>query len=341
MRAMFCGAVALACVAVAAVLPAAERVQQEKQFEKEITVKAKIKYLLYLPAGYESDAKKQWPLILFLHGAGESGDNLQKVKLHGPPKLIENKSREFPCIVVSPQSSGRGWNADILASLLDDLAANYRVDKSRVYLTGLSMGGYGTWTLAAAQPERFAAIVPICGGGNAVGRRETQGHSHLGLPRRQGPGRAAGTLGEHGRGRQGRRRRREIHRLSRRRPRLLDRRLRRPQALRVAVRPAAEGEISLLVPTLCVGTQSPDAPRPRGDAERRQRVYPRRAWEQGLPPYNSFGASRFTSHRWRRRTESMPSLLPPESLRWPSALQAQRVLAGREPPLAEVQLAAP
>lgn len=176
MRAMVCGAMALAFVAVvAAVLPAAEGVQQEKQFEKEITVKAKLKYLLYLPAGYEADSKKQWPLILFLHGAGESGDNLQKVKLHGPPKLIENKSRDFPCIVVSPQSPGRGWNADILGSLLDDLAAKYRVDKTRVYLTGLSMGGYGTWTLAAAQPERFAAIVPICGGGNTSDAEKLKG----------------------------------------------------------------------------------------------------------------------------------------------------------------------
>lgn len=138
--------------------------QQEKQFEKEITVKVKLKYLLFLPEGYEQGDKK-WPLILFLHGAGESGDNLAKVKIHGPPKIVEKKP-DFPFIVVSPQSPGRGWNVDALKALLDEVVHDYRVDRDRVYLTGLSMGGFGTWSLAAAHPECFAAIAPICGGGN-------------------------------------------------------------------------------------------------------------------------------------------------------------------------------
>jgi predicted peptidase len=165
MRAALFGAVLWSCAAMAWVAVGAEPVQQEKSFEKEVIVKVKTKYLLYLPGGYESD-KKEWPLILFLHGAGESGDDLAKVKVHGPPKLIENKKMDFPCIVVSPQSARGGWNVDTLTALLDDLAAKYRVDKDRVYLTGLSMGGFGTWSLAAAHAERFAAIVPICGGGN-------------------------------------------------------------------------------------------------------------------------------------------------------------------------------
>lgn len=140
--------------------------QQEKQFEKDITVKVKLNYLLYLPEGYDKGGK-DWPLLLFLHGAGESGDELSKVKTHGPPKLIES-GKDLPCIVVSPQNPGRrfGWNTDALNALLDDVTAKYKVDKDRVYLTGLSMGGYGTWALAAAHPERFAALVPICGGGN-------------------------------------------------------------------------------------------------------------------------------------------------------------------------------
>lgn len=139
--------------------------QLEKLFEKEITVTAKYHYLLSLPAGYENDDRR-WPLMLFLHGAGESGESLAKVKANGPPKLIAGNERAFPCIVVSPQSPGRGWNPDYLAALLDDICATYRVDPERIYLTGLSMGGYGSWMLAAAQPNRFAAIVPICGGGN-------------------------------------------------------------------------------------------------------------------------------------------------------------------------------
>ena len=140
--------------------------QQEKSFEKEITVKVKLSYLLFLPEGYEK-SDKSWPMILFLHGAGESGNDLSKVKKHGPPKIVENK-KDFPFIVVSPQSPGRGWNPDALNALLTDVLANYRVDQDRVYLTGLSMGGFGTWTLAAEHPGRFAAIIPICGGGNAA-----------------------------------------------------------------------------------------------------------------------------------------------------------------------------
>src|SRR5262249_25165213 len=107
---------------------------------------------------------KAWPLLLFLHGAGESGSDLKRVKRHGPPKLIE-RGKDFPFIVVSPQSPGRGWDPRTLNALLDDVAAKHKVDKDRSYVTGLSMGGFGTWALAAASPDRFAAIVPICGGG--------------------------------------------------------------------------------------------------------------------------------------------------------------------------------
>jgi predicted peptidase len=137
--------------------------QVEKQFEKEITIKVKLNYLLYLPAEY--DKEKAWPLVLFLHGAGESGSDLKRVKRHGPPKLIE-AGKDFPFIVVSPQSPGRGWNPTALNALLDDVIASHKVDRDRIYVTGLSMGGFGTWALAAAYPDKFAAIVPICGGGN-------------------------------------------------------------------------------------------------------------------------------------------------------------------------------
>jgi predicted peptidase len=138
--------------------------QQEKSFEKEITVKARLNYLLYLPADY-GKTDQAWPLVLFLHGAGESGSDLKRVKIHGPPKLAA-AGKALPFILVSPQSPGRGWDPNILTAMLDDVIANHKVDKDRVYLTGLSMGGYGTWALAAAHPEKFAAIAPICGGGN-------------------------------------------------------------------------------------------------------------------------------------------------------------------------------
>jgi predicted peptidase len=138
--------------------------QQKKHFEKEIKMTVKMNYLLFLPEGYDK-GDKQWPLIMFLHGAGETGSDLDLVKKHGPPKIVETK-KDFPFIVLSPQSPRLGWDTGVLTALLDEVVAKYRVDRDRVYLTGLSMGGYGTWALAAEHPDRFAALVPICGGGD-------------------------------------------------------------------------------------------------------------------------------------------------------------------------------
>ena len=127
-------------------------------------------YLLYLPPEYGKDAKKTWPVILFLHGSGEKGDGkdqINKVKQHGPPKIVEQR-KDFPFIVISPQCpiDQRGWRPDALAALVDDVLAHHKADPDRVYLTGLSMGGFGTWALAARYPDKFAAIAPICGGGD-------------------------------------------------------------------------------------------------------------------------------------------------------------------------------
>ena len=123
-----------------------------------------LKYLLFLPSGYETSSQR-WPLMLFLHGAGECGQDLDKIKQHGPPKVVESQP-DFPFILVSPQSPRFGWNRTALIDLLDEMTARYEVDPDRVYLTGLSMGGFGSWALAAEHPARFAAVVPICGGGN-------------------------------------------------------------------------------------------------------------------------------------------------------------------------------
>ncbi|MHC4116519.1 MAG: carboxylesterase family protein [Planctomycetota bacterium] len=143
--------------------------QKAQDFEKTITRTLKCKYLLSLPKDY-GKKDKRWPLMLFLHGAGERGSNLDLVKKHGPPKLIEN-GKDLPFIVVSPQCpSGVWWNdkLDVLINLLDDVVSRYKVDKERVYLTGLSMGGYGSWALGSRYPDRFAAIAPICGGGTRI-----------------------------------------------------------------------------------------------------------------------------------------------------------------------------
>jgi predicted peptidase len=146
-----------------AAAPPATAVQQEIHFEAQSPVAAKIDYLLFLPQGYEKSAQR-WPLMLFLHGAGECGTNLAKVKRNGPPKYVASHPG-FPFILVSPQTSG-GWNNNTLIALLDNVINKYRVDTHRIYLTGLSMGGSGTWDLAAAHPDRFAAIVPVSGVGN-------------------------------------------------------------------------------------------------------------------------------------------------------------------------------
>jgi predicted peptidase len=125
-------------------------------------------YLLFLPAGYGTDAAKRWPLILFLHGAGERGTNIWQVAKHGPPK-IDTTANNFPFIVVSPQCpEGKIWSNDLLLALLDEIENQYAVDLHRVYLTGLSMGGFGTWSLGLSHPEKFAAIAPICGGGEFI-----------------------------------------------------------------------------------------------------------------------------------------------------------------------------
>lgn len=140
--------------------------QHPQVFEKTMTKTLSCKYLLFLPDGY-GEKQHRWPMILFLHGAGERGSYLKKVKIHGPPKIVENR-KNFPFIVVSPQCPTGDWwteKVELLINLLDDIVARHDVDTERIYLTGLSMGGYGTWALASAYPARFAAIAPICGGG--------------------------------------------------------------------------------------------------------------------------------------------------------------------------------
>jgi predicted peptidase len=141
--------------------------QQAKTFETQITKTVRLPYLLSLPAGYGDDPAKAWPLILFLHGAGERGENdMVLLRKEGIPKVAE--VRDLPFITVSPQCPPNSWWSeyiDTLTALLDHIAGTYRVDRTRVYLTGLSMGGYGSWHLATEHPERFAAVVPICGGG--------------------------------------------------------------------------------------------------------------------------------------------------------------------------------
>ncbi|MFV1996068.1 MAG: prolyl oligopeptidase family serine peptidase, partial [Verrucomicrobiales bacterium] len=140
--------------------------QSEQSFQREITRTLALDYLLYLPRDYQAKADESWPLLVFLHGSGERGDDLEKVKIHGPPMLIE-AGKEFPFIVVSPQCPpDQWWDPEAVMGLIEEIEADHRVDPKRIYLTGLSMGGFGTWDLVGRHPEKFAAAAPICGGGN-------------------------------------------------------------------------------------------------------------------------------------------------------------------------------
>ncbi len=124
------------------------------------------RYLVSVPDRYEPG--RTYPLLLFLHGAGERGDDIENVKIHGPVKNLLNES-EFGFIVLSPQVESNGWwDSDGLIALIDEIIVRYAVDEERVYVTGLSMGGNGTWELISRYPERFAAAIPVCGWGNRL-----------------------------------------------------------------------------------------------------------------------------------------------------------------------------
>lgn len=137
--------------------------QTPQRFEKAITKVVWAHYLLYLPSEYRKDPVRKWPLILFLHVSGERGADLELVKRHGIPKLIE-EGREFEFIAVSPQCpEGEDWSRETLNALLEEVIAKYSVDEDCISATGLSMGGWAVWNWAIAYPDRFAAIAPVCG----------------------------------------------------------------------------------------------------------------------------------------------------------------------------------
>ena len=123
------------------------------------------RYVVYVPRGYTPE--KAWPLILFLHGAGERGDDGLLQTEVGIGRAIRRNADRFPCLVVMPQCPKNVWwdkAFDEMETALGQTEKEYSVDPARVYLTGLSMGGYGAWIYGAAHADRFAALVPICGG---------------------------------------------------------------------------------------------------------------------------------------------------------------------------------
>jgi len=123
-------------------------------------------YQLFVPKGYPGDTAKQYPLLIFLHGSGERGDDITKVKVHGPPKIAE-RDPAFPFLTISPLlGTDQDWDIAKLDRLVDHVAWTYRIDPARIYLTGLSRGGHASWRWAIAEPKRFAAVAAVAGRGN-------------------------------------------------------------------------------------------------------------------------------------------------------------------------------
>ncbi|NHN24160.1 prolyl oligopeptidase family serine peptidase [Flavobacterium jejuense] len=129
----------------------------EKKFSTEICQNRTYEYLLHKPKG-----KEKKPLIIFLHGSGEKGTDLEKVKVHGPFKYL--KTNELDAFVLVPQCpQDVYWESESLYQLIQSVIKENNIDTSRIYLTGLSMGAWGAWNLAFAHPDMFAALVPIAG----------------------------------------------------------------------------------------------------------------------------------------------------------------------------------
>ena len=141
--------------------------KSSKEFLTSITMPVSLKYHIYLPDNYHA-SNANFPLVLFLHGAGERGDDLNLVEIHGIPKMINN-GKEFPFITIAPQCPAFQWWSEPLYTktliyLVEEIIKNYNVDIECVYATGLSMGGYGTLAIAKERPDLFSAIIPVCGG---------------------------------------------------------------------------------------------------------------------------------------------------------------------------------
>ncbi len=132
--------------------------------EMETLVKETLNYYLYFPEEYTMDSQEKYPLLLFLHGGGESGDSLVTVKRNGPPKLIV-QGKKFPFLILAPQNpyENKWWNTRAVKQLLDSIVTNNNVDTQRIYLTGLSRGGGAAWEMAVQYPDSFAAMAVVCG----------------------------------------------------------------------------------------------------------------------------------------------------------------------------------
>ncbi len=159
-----CAALPGAAAPAPSAMPAPGR-EQTETFTGMVTKQVALRYLVWMPDPATKPAAG-WPLMIFLHGSGERGRSLAKVKAHGPP-MYAAAGRRFPFVLVAPQADeGDSWHSDAIEALRADLVGRLPIDPDRVLITGMSMGGYGSWNYAVAYPEQLAAVAPVCGIGN-------------------------------------------------------------------------------------------------------------------------------------------------------------------------------
>lgn len=168
MRGVVSITLALASLAGAASAADEKGAMETGFLDRSIEVHGKVeRYVVYVPEGY--DAAQAWPLIVFLHGAGERGDDGKAQTTAGIGPAIQAHPERFPAIVLMPQCpKDADWSTthDVLDAQFEATRGAFNIDEKRIYLTGLSMGGYGTWLWGAIKTDTFAALMPICGGGD-------------------------------------------------------------------------------------------------------------------------------------------------------------------------------